>query len=138
MRDKNATPVLLQRLPSLDLLRGFEAAARHLSFTKAAQEMHLTQSALSRQIRELEEQLGVELFDRRHRALSLTDAGRLLLPTAVQVVTLVRSALNDIRTLTGVRTLHVATTPAFASLWLIPRLAEFTRKHETVSVRISH
>ena len=65
------------RLPSLDLLRGFEAAARHLSFTRAAEEMFLTQSALSRQIQALEEQLGTALFERRHRQLLLTDAGRI-------------------------------------------------------------
>ena len=67
MRNRNA-------LPALDLLVGFEAAARHLSFTKAGEELFLTQSAVSRQIKELEEQLGVELFQRRHRALALTDA----------------------------------------------------------------
>ena len=62
-------------LPPLDLLVGFEAAARHLSFTKAGAELHLTQSAVSRQIKELEEQLGAPLFQRRHRALTLTEAG---------------------------------------------------------------
>ena len=65
-------------MPSLDLVRGFEAAARHLSFTRAAEELFLTQSALSRQIQALEEQLGVPLFERRHRALLLTDAGQVL------------------------------------------------------------
>src|SRR4029077_15957229 len=62
-------------LPPLDLLVGFESAARHLSFTKAGEELHLTQSAVSRQIKELEDQLGVPLFQRRHRALALTDRG---------------------------------------------------------------
>ena len=68
------------RLPSLDLLNGFEAAARLLSFTRAGEELYLSQSAVSRQIQELEEQLGVRLFERRHRALALTEAG-LLSPT---------------------------------------------------------
>ena len=63
-------------LPPLDLLRGFEAAARHLSFTRAAEELFLTQSAVSRQVQGLEEALGVPLFQRKHRALLLTDAGR--------------------------------------------------------------
>ena len=71
-----------RRLPSLDLIKGFEAAARHLSFTRAAGELFLTQSALSRQIQALEEQLGVALFERRHRALLLTDAGQVLQGTA--------------------------------------------------------
>ena len=62
-------------MPPLDLLVGFEAAARHLSFTKAGDELYLTQSAVSRQIKELEDQLGVALFQRRHRALALTEAG---------------------------------------------------------------
>ena len=66
------------RLPSLDLLKGFEAAARHLRFTRAAEELFLTQSALSRQMQTLEEQLGVALFERRHRELRLTDAGQVL------------------------------------------------------------
>jgi len=73
MRKENAR--IPSRLPSLDLLKGFEAAARLLSFTKAGEELHLTQSAVSRQIQELEDQLGVALFQRRHRALALTEAG---------------------------------------------------------------
>src|SRR5437868_11567649 len=68
----------VSRLPSLDLLKGFDAAARHLSFTRAAEDLFLTQSALSRQIQTLEEQLGVALFERRHRELRLTDAGQVL------------------------------------------------------------
>ena len=71
-------PAAAPRLPSLDLLKGFEAAARLLSFTQAGEELHLTQSAVSRQIKELEAQLGVALFERRHRALALTEAGRTL------------------------------------------------------------
>ncbi|TMH14771.1 MAG: LysR family transcriptional regulator, partial [Betaproteobacteria bacterium] len=67
-----------RRLPTLDLLKGFDAAARHLSFTHAGEELFLTQSALSRQMQTLEEQLGVPLFERRHRALRLTEAGQVL------------------------------------------------------------
>src|SRR5829696_2814428 len=95
MQDRNAktTP----RLPSLDLLQGFEAAARLLSFTKAGEELFLTQSAVSRQIKELEDQLGVALFQRRHRALVLTDAGRMLYPTAANVISTVRTATERLR-----------------------------------------
>src|SRR2546427_12898918 len=82
------------RLPSLDLLQGFEAAARHLSFTKAGEELFLTQSAVSRQIKELEDQLGVPLFHRRHRALALTDAGQQFYAAAAQVLTTMRTATN--------------------------------------------
>jgi len=77
-------------MPSLDLLQGFEAAARHLSFTKAGEELYLTQSAVSRQIKELEDQLGVELFHRRHRALALTEAGQQFYAATAQVLTTLR------------------------------------------------
>ena len=125
-------------MPALDLLVGFEAAARHLSFTKAGEELYLTQSAVSRQIKELEDQLGVPLFQRRHRALSLTDAGQQFYAVAAQVITTMRAATERLRAQAGKRRpLTVTTTNSFASLWLIPRLAGFTRKHPEVDVRIT-
>jgi len=125
-------------MPALDLLVGFEAAARHLSFTKAGEELYLTQSAVSRQIKELEDQLGVPLFQRRHRALSLTDAGQQFYAVAAQVITTMRAATERLRTQAGKRRpLTVTTTNSFASLWLIPRLAGFTREHPEVDVRIT-
>ncbi|HTP96743.1 MAG TPA: LysR substrate-binding domain-containing protein [Burkholderiales bacterium] len=135
MRNPNATPG--PRLPSLDLLKGFEAAARLLSFTKAGEELFLTQSAVSRQIQELESQLGVALFQRRHRSLALSDAGKTLYPVAAQVLASMRSITERLRVAPGRRTLAVTTTQSFASLWLIPRLAGFTRTHPEVDVRIS-
>ena len=129
MRNRNA-------LPALDLLVGFEAAARHLSFTKAGEELFLTQSAVSRQIKELEEQLGVELFQRRHRALALTGAGKSFYASAAQVLTTMRAATEQLRTQAGKKGLSVTTTNSFAALWLIPRLAGFTRTHPGVDVRI--
>jgi DNA-binding transcriptional LysR family regulator len=129
MRNRNA-------LPALDLLVGFEAAARHLSFTKAGEELFLTQSAVSRQIKELEEQLGVELFQRRHRALALTDAGKSFYASAAQVLTTMRAATDRLRAQAGKKGLSVTTTHSFAALWLIPRLAGFTRSHPGVDVRI--
>src|ERR1043166_528936 len=130
MRNRNV-------MPSLDLLAGFEAAARHLSFTKAGEELFLTQSAVSRQIKELEEQLGVALFHRRHRALALTDAGQQFYADAAQVMTTMRSATERLRTQSGrKRPLSVTTTSSFAALWLIPRLAGFTRTHPGIDVRI--
>jgi len=125
------------RLPSLDLLKGFEAAARLLSFTKAGAELYLSQSAVSRQIQELEEQLGVRLFQRRHRALALTEAGQVLYPAAAQVLATMRGVTDRLRATVGRRTLAVTTTQSLASLWLIPRLAGFTRTHPDVDVRIS-
>jgi len=125
-------------LPALDLLVGFEAAARHLSFTKAGEELFLTQSAVSRQIKELEEQLGVALFQRRHRALALTEAGQQFHAVAAQVITTMRAATERLRVQAGrKRPLSVTTTNSFASLWLIPRLAGFTRTHPGVDVRIT-
>src|SRR5438067_1570272 len=131
MRNRNV-------MPSLDLLTGFEAAARHLSFTKAGEELFLTQSAVSRQIKELEAQLGVALFHRRHRALVLTDAGQQFYAAAAQVITTMRTATERLRAQSGGRRpLAVTTTASFAALWLIPRLAGFTRTHPDVDVRIT-
>jgi len=125
-------------MPSLDLLTGFEAAARHLSFTKAGEELFLTQSAVSRQIKELEDQLGVPLFHRRHRALVLTAAGQQFYAAAAQVITTMRSATERLRSQSGrKRPLSVTTTHSFAALWLIPRLAGFTRTRPGVDVRIT-
>jgi DNA-binding transcriptional LysR family regulator len=124
-------------LPALDLLVGFESAARHLSFTKAGEELFLTQSAVSRQIKELEGQLGVPLFERRHRALALTEAGQQFYASAAQVLATMRSATERLRSHSGrKRPLSVTTTNSFAALWLIPRLAGFTRDHPGVDVRI--
>jgi len=125
------------RLPSLDLLRGFEAAARLLSFTRAGEELYLSQSAVSRQIQELEDQVGVALFERKHRALALTDAGQALYAASAQVLATMRSVTDRLRAGRGRQTLAVTTTQSFASLWLIPRLAGFTRKHPGLDVRIS-
>src|SRR5919201_2028975 len=131
MRNRNV-------MPSLDLLLGFEAAARHLSFTRAGEELFLTQSAVSRQIKELEDQLGVELFHRRHRALALTEAGQQFYAATAQVITTMRSATSRLRAQSGrKRPLSLTTTHSFAALWLIPRLAGFTRTHPGVDVRIT-
>jgi LysR family glycine cleavage system transcriptional activator len=130
MRNRNV-------LPSLDLLAGFEAAARHLSFTKAGAELFITQSAVSRQIKELEDQLGVSLFHRRHRALQLTEAGQQFYAAAAQVLTTMRTATSRLKAQSGKRPLAVTTTASFAALWLIPRLAGFRRTHPEVDVRIT-
>jgi len=135
MTKRNAR--IAPRLPSLDLLKGFESAARLLSFTRAAAELHLTQSAVSRQILELESQLGVALFQRRHRALALTEAGQLLLPAATQILATMRAATDRLRALRGKRGLAVTTTHSFAALWLVPRLIQFRRVAPDVDVRIS-
>src|SRR5438034_3109809 len=125
------------RLPSLNGLRAFEAAARHMSFTLAASELNVTQTAISHQIRRLEEELGIRLFVRQNRALELTAEAREYLPG-------IRAAFNDLRLATD-RLLrrdddHVLTISTLASLaakWLLPRLATFQEAHPGIDVRIT-
>jgi LysR family transcriptional regulator, glycine cleavage system transcriptional activator len=124
-------------LPPLDLIQGFEAAARHLSFTKAAEELFITQSGVSRQMRALEEHLSVSLFERRHRALVLTDQGRILQRAADELLERLQEVTDRLRTTGAARQLTVTTTSGFASLWLIPRLRGFTVLQPDVDVRIS-
>lgn len=124
-------------LPTLDFLKGFDAAARHLSFTRAAEEMFLTQSALSRQIKSLEEEIGVALFERRPRELKLTPAGEALQRTAHAVLAEVEQAVVALRARGAVQRLTISTTVAFASLWLIPRLPRFRAAHPNVEVFVS-
>lgn len=120
----------------LELLRGFEAAARHLSFTKAAEELFLTQSAVSRQVQGLEEALGVPLFQRRHRALLLTDEGQVLQQLVARQLHELREAVERIARRPG-GMITVTTMVTFASLWLVPRLARFRQVHPEIDVRIA-
>jgi len=124
-------------LPRLELLYTFEAAARLLSFTRAASELFLTQSAVSRQIQQLESDLGTQLFARRHRALELTEAGRTMHRTISDCLERLRDATATLRATRPMRQVAITTTPGFASLWLIPRLTRFTESHPGVDVRIS-
>src|SRR3981189_1676719 len=125
------------RLPSLNGLRAFEAAARHLSCPQAASELNVTQTAISHQIKRLEEELGIPLFVRQNRALTLTPQARDYLPG-------IRAAFNDLRLATG-RLLrkdddHVLTVSTLASLaakWLLPRLTAFQEAHPGIDVRIT-
>ncbi len=125
------------RLPSLNGLRAFEAAARHLSFTQAAAELNVTQTAISHQIKRLEQELGVPLFVRQNRALTLT-------PKAAEYLPGVRAAFNDLKLATD-RLLrreddHVLTVSTLASLaakWLLPRLSTFQEAHPGIDVRIT-
>lgn len=125
------------RLPSLDLLKGFESAARHLSFTRAAQELFLTQSALSRQMQTLEAQLGLPLFERRPRALLLTEAGQALQATARAVLHEVEQAVARIRREQATQPVTLSTSIPFAALWLLPRLPHFRAQHPALEIYIS-
>lgn len=124
-------------LPPLDLVRGFEAAARRLSFTQAAQELFVTQSAVSRQVQALEEFLGVKLFERRHKALELTEAGQAYYRAAAAALAELRAATQRLRESTRGHVLTVTTTVSFASIWLVPRLGRFRLAHPGIDVRIS-
>jgi DNA-binding transcriptional LysR family regulator len=121
----------------LDLLHAFEAAARHLSFTLAGAELFISQSAVSRQIQQLESNLGVALFERRHRSLVLTEAGHIMQRAVNDSLDRLRDAASRVRPATRARHVAVTCTPGFASFWLIPRLARFTSEHPQVDVRIS-
>ena len=112
-------------LPPLEALVAFESAARHLSFTRAAHEVALTQSAISRQIQALESRLGVALFRRLHRAIALTDEGRTLQLAVVDALVRLDRATREIKHAERVKTVIVTTTAGFAGLWLIPRLAYY-------------
>jgi LysR family glycine cleavage system transcriptional activator len=125
------------RLPSLNGLRAFEAAARHLSFTNAATELNVTQTAISHQIRRLEQELGIQLFVRQNRALALTAEAKDYLPG-------VRAAFNDLRLATdrllrkdNEHVLTVSTLASFAAKWLLPRLSSFQEEHPGIDVRIT-
>jgi LysR family glycine cleavage system transcriptional activator len=125
------------RLPSLNGLRAFEAAARHLSFTNAAAELNVTQTAISHQIRRLEEELGIRLFIRQNRGLALTAEAKEYLPG-------IRAAFNDLRLATdrlkrkdNDHVLTVSTLASLAAKWLLPRLSAFQEAHPGIDVRIT-
>jgi LysR family glycine cleavage system transcriptional activator len=136
-RNPEPEPDMTRTLPSLDLIRGFEAAARQLSFTKAAAELFLTQSAVSRQVQALEEQLGVTLFERHHREIRLTDAGHELYRSSAEALRLLTDTAARIRDKSAARTVTVTCTIGFASLWLVPRLMDFRAQHPEVDIRFN-
>ena len=123
-------------LPSLDLLKGFEVVARHLSFTKAAAELCVTQSAVSRQIRQLEEHLGVRLFERRTRAVVLTDVGYRYYTELTPLLSQLGALTQKVTAARAESRVRVTTTLTFASLWLVPRLAAFQEKSPDVHVHV--
>lgn len=127
-----------RRLPPLNALVVFEAAARHLSFTRAADSLHVTQAAVSHQIKALEEWLGVPLFHRigRGQGLALTESGRTYLPRVSAALDGIRGATSAVLDKRRQRVLNVATLDSFGLLWLLPRLRRFLRLQPGVDVRI--
>ena len=125
------------RLPPLNALRTFEAAARHLSFTKAADELFVTQAAVSHQIRTLEEHLGTVLFRRMNRSLMLTDEGQALLPAVREAFDLLSAGVRRVQDLCSGGALSISTTPSFAASWLVGRLARFQALHPEIELQLS-
>ena len=123
--------------PALNALRAFEAAARHLSLTKAALELNVTPGALSHQIRGLEDHLGLKLFDRGVRSIALTAAGKALLPGLQAGFVHIRDALLSLDRLDDLRVLVISAPPGFTSKWLAPRLYRFSIAHPEIDVRVS-
>ena len=127
---------LRSRPVSAGQLRAFEAVARHLNFRAASEEMALTQSAVSRQIQALEEEVGVSLFLRHTRAVELTSAGTLLLMAVSQALPRIDGAVRQIRQSAGRKSVSLTTFASFASMWLIPRLEQFQRDNPDMDIRI--
>lgn len=120
----------------LNGLRAFEAAGRHLSFTRAAEELHVTPAAISHQIRALEERLGHELFVRQHKVLELSQAGRLLHPGLRDGFVLLDRAVARLATLRTDNRLVVTCAPTLAARWLLPRLERFQAEHPEIEVHL--
>ena len=127
---------MARRLPPLNALRAFEAAARHLSFTKAADELNVTQAAISHQVKALEERLGLCLFRRLNRALLLTDAGQGFLPPLREAFDRMAEATERLHSHDARRALTITTLPSIAAKWLVPRLGRFRESHPDIDVRI--
>ena len=127
---------MIYRLPSLNALRVFESAARHLSFKEAAAELHITQAAVSHQIRSLEEYLGIELFRREGRGVRLTEAGRASLSKLREGFDALAAAVETIRERGAETDLVITAPPVFAARWLMPRLPEFSRLAPAIEVRV--
>src|SRR5947208_6821768 len=124
-------------LPPLSALRAFEAAARHMSFSKAADELYVTPSAVSHQIHALEHDLGVRLFHRMNRSIELTASARVLLPGLSEAFAGIQSSVRRLRAHNDTGTLTVTASPSFAAKWLVVRLHHFQERWPEIDVRIS-
>ncbi len=125
------------RYPPMNSLRAFEAAARTLSFTKAADELFVTQAAVSHQIKTLEDALGVKLFKRLNRALLLTEEGQTFLPTVRDALDTLAQGVRKLSQVEATGALNVTTLPSLASGWLVPRLSRFRALHPEIDVRLT-
>src|SRR5262249_31885946 len=128
---------MARRLPPLNALRAFEAAARHLSFLKAANELHVTPGAVSQQVKGLEVQLGIKLFRRLTRGVLLTDAGQLYAKRLGELFDGIDAATRDLRHGDASPVMTVSAIPSFAARWLIPRLGTFNTAHPDITLRVT-
>lgn len=126
-----------RQFPPLNALRAFEAAARHLSFTKAAQELSVTQAAISHQVKALEQYLGLRLFRRLNRALLLTEEGQAYMPAIRDAFDKIGQATAALKRRDSAGALTVTTIPSFAAKWLVPRLDRFRTAHPEIDVRLT-
>jgi len=124
-------------LPPLNALRTFEAAARLLNFSRAADELNVTPSAVSHQIRDLENRIGVALFRRNRKTLLLTEAGQILLLGVQSALGMLVRSMDELHALTHTPVLTVSVPPSVAMKWLVPRLQTFRKRHPDIDVRIS-
>ncbi len=127
---------MLDTFPGLRSLRAFDAAARHMSFSRAAQEIHVTPAAISHQIKELEEQTGVELFTRTSRTMKLTKAGEVLFEASRETLDILSRALNRMRRLSAHNQLRVSSAPSIAAKWLVPKLDRLFAAFPGADVRV--
>jgi LysR family transcriptional regulator, glycine cleavage system transcriptional activator len=127
----------MRNLPSLTALRVFEETAKHLSFTRAAEELHVTQGAVSQQIKHLEHYLEASLFVRTHHKLTLTDAGQQLQQDLTQSFDLMESAIQEIRDPKQRQRLSILAPPTLTTRWLVPRLVEFRKRYPELQLSIS-
>ncbi len=127
---------MIYRLPPLNALRVFEAAARHLSFKEAANELSITQAAVSHQIKSLEDYLGVELFRRSGRGVQLTEAARACLPRLREGFDSLAAAVELVRSRAEEADLLITAPPVFTARWLMPRLAGFARREPKIELRV--
>lgn len=128
---------LTDRLPPLTALRAFEAAARHMSFAKAAEELYVTPAALSYQIKNLETDLNQPLFRRLNRAVELTEAGKALAPGVSDAFESLRAAVRHVNSLNTSRPFSVTAGPAFTAKWLAPRIYRFVERHPDIEIRFT-
>jgi DNA-binding transcriptional LysR family regulator len=127
----------MRRLPSLNGLRAFEAAARLGSFVAAGEELNVTQAAVSRMVRLLEERLGFKLFERMPNGLALTPQGRALQPGLTAAFDAIAGVTQQVAAMRSTPVLTLGVGPSFAVRWLIPRLASFYRQHPDIEVRLA-